>query len=239
MTVCFIQSEDQPRQPMRLVPQASGISALMDFQQLATRQSALSMAQLCEQQANVLGPKGLFARFCQEVPQLGRQASVFEDLYEVHDREHQLLAEKTVQFILGRYRRREAVQNPFAGMSREFLCCVVYDELAPYTHAERYAAAEALRQRDSEYFAKLIATTRDTVERRIVFHGLLEHFDALLPVEQSIYPLNYRAVQQSHLDHEEALYGKLDLTRPLSVILEQHTPQWLLENLSLLAGNAD
>ncbi|MDO7929974.1 hypothetical protein Q6A51_24660 [Pseudomonas sp. KFB-139] len=238
MDVCFIQSEEQPHQSVRLALHASGIAVLMDFQHLAARQSALSMAQLSEQQANLLGPKGLFARFSQEIPQLGRQASVFEDLYEIKDRDHQLLVEKTVRFILGRYRRREVTQNPFTGMSREFLCCVVYDEAAPYTQAERYAAGEALRQRDSEYFAKLIATTRDTVERRIVFHGLLEHFDGLLPVEQSIYPLNYRAVQQSHLDHEEALYGNLDLTQPLSVIFETHTPEWLLENLCVLAGSS-
>ncbi len=238
MTVCFIQNEDLPHPSMRLDLHASGITVLMDFQQLAARQSALSMAQLCEQQANVLGPRGLFARFSREVPLLGRQATVFEDLYENNDREHQLLAEKTVRFILGRYRRRQPEQNPFNGMSREFLCCVVYDEAAPYTQAERYAAGEALRQRDSEYFAKLIATTRDTVERRIVFHGLLEHFDGLLPVEQSIYPINYRAVQQRHLDHEEGIYGKLNLTQPLSVLLETHTPEWLLENLCAMAGNA-
>ncbi|MFJ4141678.1 hypothetical protein [Pseudomonas sp. NPDC089734] len=235
MAVCLTQSEDQPCQSMQPGSCAPDVNAMMNFRHLAARQSALSMAQLCELQASMLGPRGLFVRFSQEVPQQGRQASVFEDLYEVQDREHQLRAEKAVRFILGRYNRREACENPFTEMSREFLCCVVYDEVAPYTLAERYAAGEALRRRDSEYFIKLIATTRDTVERRIVFHGLLEHFDVLLPVEQSIYPLNYRAVQQAHLDREEAMYGKLKLPQPVSVILESHTPEWLLKNLSTLA----
>jgi hypothetical protein len=69
------------------------------------------------------------------------------------------------------------------------------------------------------------------VERRIVFRGLLEHFDGLLPIEQSIYPLNYRRAQQSHLDREEALYGKLELDKPIYALLEEHSPEWLLENL--------
>lgn len=43
--------------------------------------------------------------------------------------------------------------------------------------------------------------------------GLLEHFDALLPIEQSIYPVDYRLAQQRHTDQEEALYGRLELKK--------------------------
>ncbi len=108
----------------------------------------------------------------------------------------------------------------------------MFDDPSTHTLVERYTASEALRAQDSEYFVKLIATTRNTVERRIVFHGLLEHFDRLLPIEKSIYPLNYRAVQQAHLDNEEALYGALMMEQPIGTLLEMHTPEWLLNNLS-------
>ncbi|TRN88302.1 hypothetical protein DT385_04015, partial [Pseudomonas syringae] len=49
---------------------------------------------------------------------------------------------------------------------------------------------------------------------------------------KSIYPLNYRAVQQAYLDHEEALYGALIKQQPIGTLLERHTPEWLLDNLS-------
>ncbi|MEX5614686.1 hypothetical protein ABFV55_08170, partial [Pseudomonas syringae] len=83
------------------------------------------------------------------------------------------------------------------------------------------------------------ATTRNTVERRIVFHGLLEHFDRLLPIEKSIYPLNYRTVQQAHLDHEEALYGALIKQQSIGSLLEKYTPEWLLDNLSAFELSID
>lgn len=207
---------------------------LSRFRRLAAKQSGLSNAVLCEQQARLLGPQGRMSLFARQVADQGRQAVLLNDVPELESRDRREQAERAVDFALGFHLRRPYAENPFGHRCRAFLCVAVYDELARYTLAERYAASLALRQLDGEYFIKLIATTRDTVERRIVFHGLLEHFDSLLPIERSIYPFNYRQAQQAHLEREETLYGRLELGAPISAILQRHPPEWLLEHLHLL-----
>jgi hypothetical protein len=201
------------------------------FDALVIRQSSLCTASLRNLQAQLLGPQGMFCGFSMAVAQEGRQADALGDVPELEHRERIASAERVVEFVLGQHHRRATVQNPFNDKSREFLCCVVYDEMAPYALVERYAALEALRQQDSEFFAALIATTRGTVERRVVFHGLLEHFDALLPVERCIYPENYRKVHQRHLDQEELLYGKLELGMPVRQFLREFSLEYLLQYL--------
>ena len=88
-----------------------------------------------------------------------------------------------------------------------------------------------MRQSDSDFFIKLIATTRGVTERRVVFRGLLEHYDRLLPIEKSIYPEAYRDVQQTHLDREEGLYGALILGDSLQNLLTRMTPLELLKQI--------
>ncbi|MEE4802233.1 hypothetical protein [Pseudomonas viridiflava] len=231
MTVCLVRQDSLSDQSSRQDPHRTDINWMTDFQQLAARQSVLSRAVLVQQQAALLGPAGQLARFSRLVREQARQAPVFQDLERLQDRKRKSLAEQAMLFALGAFGRRPPADNPFCRMAREYLCCVIFDDTGLYTLVERYAAAEALKYGDSQYFAKLIATTRNTVERRIVFHGLLEHFDRLLPIEKSIYPLDYRSAQQAHLDHEESLYGKLELKQPISVIFETREPQWLLDHL--------
>src|SRR5690606_9734067 len=134
----------------------------------------------------LFGPEGVFATFSAQVTLEGRHALGLEDVARLENKRRLRHVEKAVAFALSQHYRRDASANPFRLQSRESLCCVVYDESAAFTLVERYAAYEAIRQLDSDFFIKLIATTRGVVERRIVFRGLLEHFDRLLPIEQSI-----------------------------------------------------
>ncbi|HEX8592332.1 MAG TPA: hypothetical protein VF682_03475 [Pseudomonas sp.] len=201
------------------------------FRKLAARQAGLSKAELSDRQSRLLGPQGILMNFSRQVARLGRQAPLLDEVMELEDRQNLTLVEDAVRFVLGQHDRCVAFENPFSSQTREFLCCIVFDDVAPYTLVERYAASEALRQQDGQFFFGLIATTRHTVERRLVFQGLLEHFDGLLPIEQSIYPADYRCAQKSHLDREEQLYGKLELDKPIRDLLEEHSPQWLLENI--------
>lgn len=217
----------------------SDADTLQRFQWLAARQAALPKRQLCEQQAALLGPQGVFSILSKQVMALGRQAPALNDVQELEDHLREQEAEKAVDYILSLHHRRVPMDNPLHGMSRPLLCCMVFDDQASHTLAERFAACEALKQRDSLYFAKLIATTRHTVERRLVFMGLLEHFDALLPIEQSIYPRDYRLAQQQHLVREETLYGRLELDKSVSQLLEQHAPEWILANLCTAQRIAD
>lgn len=199
--------------------------------QLIAQQARMSKAELRALQARIAGPKGLLARFSAQVAEQGRQAPEVQRLLDRCEPQHLTLTENALAFVLARHHRRDFARNPFGGLPRVTLCCVVYDDSGRYNLAERYAASEALHTLDSRYFVQLIATTYNTVERRLVFQGLLEHFDALLPVEQSIYLEGYREVQQGYLDREENLYGKLALGQPLSVIFTEQTPASLLASL--------
>ena len=238
MTACLNRKDMQCDQSMCQVPTTADSEVLASFSQLSIRQSALTMEQLCALQSRWMGPVGIFAKLTRQIREQGRQAPLLADVAAIKDKQHKALAEKAVLYVLGLLSRRESTDNPFTGMQREHLCCVVFDEQADHTVVERYAASAALRQCDGDYFSKLIATTRNTVERRIVFHGLLEHHDRLLPVEQSVYPINYRAAQQQHLSNEEAVYGKLKLDHPVSELLEHYAPDQLLSRLGCVQETA-
>ena len=228
MTIQVATSEPLKQQPIE-AHHSSDVSTA--FQQLVDEQSQLSRDQLSELHKQWLGPHGIFATFSAEVERLGRQAPALDDLCSLGSAERTNEAERAVAFALAQSNRRRAANNPFGSRSRQDLCCVVFNETGAYTLAERYAAYEAMRQSDSDFFIKLIATTRGVTERRIVFRGLLEHYDRLLPIEKSIYPEAYRDVQQTHLDREEGLYGPLILGDSLAAIFETVTPKELLNQI--------
>ncbi|TDV70280.1 hypothetical protein EC915_102545 [Pseudomonas sp. LP_7_YM] len=226
--------------PSDLDPVSKGSVMLIDhgeqphmihFHELVHEQAAYSKEHLYNLHKQWFGPRGIFARVGEEIAQLGRQASVLDSVRELESSQRSQEAELVVDFALAQSNRRDAVLNPFTGRRREALCCVVFDETAGYTLVERYAAYEAIRQSDASFFIKLIATTRGVVERRIVFRGLLEHYDRLLPIEKSIYPDGYRAAQQAHLDREEQLYGPLALNEDVVTLLETISPVDLLERV--------
>lgn len=233
MTIQIATSEPLKRQHIE-ADHSSAVS--IAFQQLVDEQSQLSRDQLSELHKQWLGPHGVFATFSAEVERLGRQAPALDDLSSLGSAERTDEAERAVAFALAQSNRRRAANNPFGSRSRQALCCVVFDETGAYTLAERYAAYEAMRQSDSDFFIKLIATTRGVTERRVVFRGLLEHYDRLLPIEKSIYPEAYRDVQQAHLDREEGLYGPLILGDSLVAIFETVTPKDLLNQIQNSAG---
>ncbi|MDD1967386.1 hypothetical protein NPS29_18820 [Pseudomonas putida] len=206
-------------------------NVMVHFNRLVERQGAMCTEMLGELHREWLGPRGLFATFGREIEQLGRQAPSLDELDDILDDLRLQQAESAVAFVLGQSHRRVAAKNPFAGRRREALCCVAFDDCAGLTLVERYAAYEALRQNDSTFFIKLIATTRGVSERRIVFRGLLEHYDSLMPLERCIYPEGYRSIQQGHLDREEALHGPLSLDGSLMKLLEKMTPLSLLKQV--------
>ena len=200
----------------------------LDYSQLAAQQAVLSKKNLLKLQMDLVGPAGLLATFSTQVAEQGRQAPSLQLLPDTEHAMSLMFTDQAIEFALACHHRRAYAKNPFAGFPREALCCVVYDESRRTNLAERYAANEELRAGDSRYFIKLIATTQHTVERRLVFQGLLEHFDALLPIEQSIYQDGYRDVQQAYLEREQKLYGTLKLSKPLSLLFKEQTPESLL-----------
>ncbi|GAB7533136.1 hypothetical protein PS3A_55520 [Pseudomonas sp. 3A(2025)] len=191
----------------------------------------MSAKKLNELHDRILGPKGIFVRLGRGLEQLGRQTPLLDDMAQLCGAERRTQADRAMCYALDYHNRRNVSWNPYRSASRERLCWMIYDKSAPFIVVERYVALLALHQRDSVFFSRLIETTRGSVERRIMFRGLLEHHDALLPVERSVYPATYRAAQQSHLEREEAVYGPLKLDQPVSKLLEASGPKRLLRRV--------
>lgn len=104
------------------------------------------------------------------------------------------------------------VSNPFAGMDRNALSAVTYDDSGTYTTAERYAAWAELREQDEAYFSQLFTKITNGGDNRELFKGILDYFDDLPPVEKTAYPSGYR-------DSIDSLYQEqLDQWGPLALI---------------------
>lgn len=104
--------------------------------------------------------------------------------------------------------------NPFAGVDREQLTSVIYDDSGTYTVSERYAAWAEQQRQDYISLSRLFAGITNGGDNRLVYKGLLDHFDALSPIERSIYPDDYRDQLVHLLEAQEAQFGKLEASAP-------------------------
>lgn len=95
-------------------------------------------------------------------------------------------------------------KNPFAGMSRDELALITYDDSRLYTTNERRAAWEEAY--DQEYawrkdaVAKAMAEYNSSGKLTNFFGDLLDHFKTLPAIEQAQYPENYEAKLQKWID---------------------------------------
>ncbi|RAU49387.1 MULTISPECIES: hypothetical protein [unclassified Pseudomonas] len=206
------------------------------FHSLVHEQASYGIANLIELHRRWMGPRGLFATFDTEIERMGRQAPSLQDMQSLECPERAQAAERALAFALGKSQRRVDTPNPLGGFSREALCCIAFGADSGYTLVERYTAYEAIREYDSAFFIKLIATTRGVSERRIVFRGLLEHYDRLTPLEKCIFPVGYRAVQAAHLEREEAVNGKWMFEDDVATLLEKLSPLELLKQVMASAA---
>jgi hypothetical protein len=104
--------------------------------------------------------------------------------------------------------------NPFAGVDREQLTSVIYDDSGTYTVSERYAAWAEQQRQDYTSLSKLFAGVTNGGDNRLVYKGLLDYFDALSPIERSIYPDDYRDKLADLLEAQEVQFGTLDASAP-------------------------
>ena len=65
------------------------------------------------------------------------------------------------------------LSNPFAGMARNDLSAIVYDDSGTYTEAERYAAYGELSKQDEAYFSSLSAKLTNGGDNRDFFQKSL------------------------------------------------------------------
>jgi len=106
------------------------------------------------------------------------------------------------------------VPNPFAGVDRKQLTSIIYDDSGRYTISERYAAWSEQQRQDYNSLSKLFAGVTNGGDNRQVYKGLLDYFDALSPIERSVYPDDYRDKLVHLLEAQETQYGKLEASAP-------------------------
>ena len=123
------------------------------------------------------------------------------------------LGKKSLEYAISLHQSPPGnASNPFAGMARNDLSAVVYDDSGTYTMAERYAASAELRMQDEAYFSSLSAKLTNGGDNRDFFKSILDYFDDLPPVEKAAYP-------DGHRDSIDSLYQEqLDQWGPLALI---------------------
>jgi hypothetical protein len=186
---------------------SSSAQALYVQSSAAERQASISQGQLKQLHNNTWSDIYSFSQL------LGSRNYEKDQLLPQTDDPARLeLGKKSLEYAIALHQSNPGnAPNPFAGMARNDLSAVVYDETGTYTIAERYAASAELRMQDEAYFSKLATKITNGGDNRVFFKSILEYFDELLPVEKSAYPDGYRGsidrLYQEQLDQ----WGPLDL----------------------------
>lgn len=143
-------------------------------------------------------------------------------------------ARQATAFVNDAARGGHSTKNPFAGLSREQLSNIIYDESGTYTVNERHAAwRESYDQEEAwreKVAAQAMAEYNSTGKLTQFFKSVLDHFKELPAIEQVQYPKDYASDLQSKIDldfnyrtHQAEGKGK----DPMSLIemLFEQTPQ--------------
>jgi hypothetical protein len=107
-------------------------------------------------------------------------------------------AERAASFLFASYTTRDDTGNPYDTLSRDELCAILYDETGEHTPAERYLASRTQQRKDFEF------STINTSSQGTSYRALITFYDALSPVERSIYPEGNREQLVSFLEQAEA-----------------------------------
>jgi len=88
-----------------------------------------------------------------------------------------------------------SIQNPFAGLSREELGYIIYDDSGSYTVNERHAAYRASYDMEQAWrqqvVAQAMAEYHSSGKLPNFFSSVLDHFEELPAIEQAQYPADY------------------------------------------------
>jgi hypothetical protein len=105
---------------------------------------------------------------------------------------------------------RGSASNPFAGVDRNQLTSIIYDDTGAYTLSERYAAWSEQQRQDFTRLDAVFEGITHGGDNRTLYKTLLDYFDEMSPVEQSIYPKDYRERLEDFLEEQELRFGASD-----------------------------
>ena len=97
-------------------------------------------------------------------------------------------------------------KNPFAGLSREQLANIVYDDSGTYTVNERRAASMESDIQEEAWRVKVCAQAMDEYNRTgkltNFFSSVLDHFKGLPSIEQAQYPKDYASDLETKISRD-------------------------------------
>ncbi|MDR2450631.1 MAG: hypothetical protein LBE85_02425 [Candidatus Accumulibacter sp.] len=129
-------------------------------------------------------------------------------------------------------------KNPFAGLSREQLVLIMYDEGDAFTTNERRAAMYEYNHQASLWSQRVCAQGQaemaSTGTYVNFFKACIAEYQAGSPIEQASYPPNYVAARQRWIDYWESGQGSGDMARDFFEVMLRPlpTPKKYSENLS-------
>ena len=113
-------------------------------------------------------------------------------------------AKQATAYVNSAARGGNSEKNPFAGLSREQLANIVYDDSGTYTVNERRAASYEADRQEEEWRVKVttqaMAEYNSTGKLTNFFSSVLDHFKELPAIEQAQYPKDYASDLQSKID---------------------------------------
>lgn len=204
-------------------------------QEQTANKPELSKAELRALYHRVEGPNPWSNKLNREMNELGKSAPSLMEMPPTLDPERLALAKQAAKFVYS-FHTRGPAETPYKGLSREALNEIIYDESGEHTSVERRAAQLTRNSNDQVFFIGL----GNQPDQRVFFKGAVDYFDALSPVEQSIYPEGHRETWQRLLEQEEAQSGKLRSgTNPLELMMNQSpTHKWDLLSYHINEGPA-
>jgi hypothetical protein len=150
------------------------------------------------------------------------KASADAEVPDTDDPELLARAKQATGFVNGRG------QNPFAGLSRDQLSLIMYDQGDAFTVNERQAAwLEHYRQRNlwkQQVCAQGWAEMESTGTFTNFFKACIAEYQAAPPIEQATYPPNYAAARQRWIDYWESGHGSGDMSKDFFEVMLRSLP---------------
>jgi hypothetical protein len=132
----------------------------------------------------------------------GKEAKALAELPRDASPERIAQAKKVADFVYRQHTTGNDTGDPYATLSREELCNIIYDESGNHTRVERYAAYGTRHDKDHNFLNKLM-----THEGPSFYQGALDYHDAISPIERSHYPDSYREINIRFMKQAEQGYG--------------------------------
>lgn len=167
--------------------------------------------------------KEIECAFIAQLSSDGEDADLLTELPDSQDPARLELARQAVDFVL------TEKNNPFAGLSREKLSHIAYEDTGAFTSAERYAAFKEIDERDSDYYRSVMEQEAYELNSGTMKDSLLFLMRAKYRVSQSM----SKAEQVANGEMSaETLKNRLDSATAQGATL----PKERVEYANLLSG---